>query len=94
MEILGLNKDVKGNELNKWLELINNEDISRVNNDYEMFIQNKLKIFESTFRVKKQPNDWIWVKCIGQSYYTDPKNNLPTTIVGLVIEFILKNQMI
>lgn len=85
-EILGLNKDVKGNELNKWLELINNEDISRVNNDYEMFIQNKLKIFESTFRVKKQPNDWIWVKCIGQSYYTDPKNNLPTTIVGLVID--------
>ena len=85
-EILGLNKDVKGNELNKWLELINNEDISSVNNDYEMFIQNKLKIFESTFRVKKQPNDWIWVKCIGQSYYTDPKNNLPTTIVGIVID--------
>jgi len=51
-----------------------------------MFIQNKLKIFESTFRVKKQPNDWIWVKCIGQSYYTDPKNNLPTTIVGIVID--------
>lgn len=85
-EILGLNKDVKGNELNKWLELIHNEDIDKVNNDYKMFIQNKLKIFESTFRVKKQPNDWIWVKCIGQSYYTDPKNNLPTTIVGIVID--------
>lgn len=85
-EILGLNKDVKGNKLEKWLELIHNEDIDKVNNDYKMFIQNKLKIFESTFRVKKQPNDWIWVKCIGQSYYTDPKNNLPTTIVGIVID--------
>ena len=90
-EILGFNKDIKGNDLNKWLELIHYEDISRVNNDYEMFIQNKSKIFESTFRVKKQPNDWIWIKCFGQSYYTDPKNNLPTTIVGLVLIFIRKN---
>jgi len=85
-EILGINNEAKGNDLSKWLGLIHTDDINKVNNDYKMFIDKKLKIFESTFRVKKQDNDWVWVKCIGQSYYTDPNNNLPATIVGLVID--------
>ncbi len=85
-EILGINNEAKGNDLSKWMDLIHIDDMNKVNNNYKMFLEKKLKIFESTFRVKKQDNDWVWVKCIGQSYYTDPNNNFPTTIVGLVID--------
>lgn len=70
-------------DLRSWLELLHIDDRERVRAEFNNFIRRRKKVFDSTFRLKKKSNDWVWIKCIGQSYYAKKSDNLPSLIFGI-----------
>jgi PAS domain S-box-containing protein len=82
-------EDALPDGLNSWMKLVHPEDLGKLQNDVQKFI-NSSKPYTSEYRIRNSVGDFMWVEDTGR--VSNDKNNKPVSVNGLIMDITARRR--